>query len=86
MNEEMVPRRVCETLHNRLDRACEERHRGLDERIDGLTDAIREFSGELRNAVLERATDRAWALIGKYGATLAALIGTLFGIASYLKG
>lgn len=86
MNEEMVSRRLCETLHSRLDRACEERHRGLDERIDGLTDALREFSRELRTAVVERATDRAWALIGKYGITLAALVATLFGIASYLKG
>lgn len=75
---ESVPRRVCEVLHVQLDARCIERHKRID-------DDMSSFKGEIREIFHQRATDRAWGIVGKYGVTLITLVGGIFAIARFLK-
>ena len=85
MSDEKVDVGTCKVLHDQLEKRCEDKHSVIDERIEKVVEALTTIGEQLRTVLIQRAADRAWALVGKYGLTLLALAGTLFGIARYIK-
>jgi hypothetical protein len=81
MSHNEVTEKLCEERRT----FCEEKFRQIDRSFEEGRALMKTITEEIRAMVWERATDRAWAILGKYGVGGIVLISTLFGLVAYWK-